>query len=41
MNVPAELTIVPMEQLIAKTHLDLTSVPASLVTVEMGGITAF
>ena len=41
MNVPAELTIVSMEQLIVQTHLDLTSAPASLVTVETGNIIAY
>ena len=41
MNVLAELTIVSVEQLNALIHLDLTSVPAGLVTVEMAGIIAF
>ena len=40
MNVPAELTIISMEQLIVQIHLDLTSAPASLVTVETGEIIA-
>ena len=41
MNVPVEFTIVSMEQLIVQTHLDLTSAPASLVTVETGNIIAY
>ena len=41
MNVSAELTIVSMEQLIVQIHLDLTSAPASLVTVESGEIIAY
>ena len=34
MNVPAEFTIVSMEQLSVQIHLALTTAPASLVTVE-------
>ena len=41
MNVLAELTIVSMEQLIVQIQLDLTSAPASLVTMETGGIIAY
>ena len=41
MNVPAEVTIVSMEQLIVQTHLDLTGAPASLVTVGTGEIIAY
>ena len=41
MNVLAELTIVSMEQLIVQIQLDLTIAPASLVTMETGGIIAY
>ena len=41
MNVPAELTIVSMEQLIVQIHLDLTSAPSSLATVVTGEIIAY
>ena len=34
MNVPAEFTIVSMEQLSVQIHLALKTAPASLVTVE-------
>ena len=41
MNVPAEFTIVSMQQLIVQIHLAPTSAPASLVTVETAEIIAF